>query len=668
MRLKSEASVLNFGDTSFRRKEYLSEYRILLKLLSQHMSKYKSWIVDDRKKQSVYYETVLDKTDIFNRALVAEKDYGQRARTLTNSIVKTGLIDSSREISEVGEAWLNHNLTVSDEFERLLGLSEDNLVFFRQWSKFRVYDAKEDVYFSPFLFILKFLSKNEKIVKSDLIKLIHSIDVKTSENQLNSIINSYQTVVSGELNFDEFLEKYVNQNDAVTEKQIDNLLSGQSIDQNEFNKYFYNGKSQNQAGPIYLKFVENLLIFRRNHTAENLTNLLNSAKVDKNKKAFGYGTMPFVVKKSKAQSIANFLDDNQDSVLLNGSLFNIYQEFKSSKRNDLVKEYGDLTYRLTNLAGVISYNNNLVELPLRSLFAALFANAQISLRGEGKYDDYEGSVDGDSVFFKNKSFMSSIGINKLESQKIISAISAKFSVDDLDSLQDHFEKEKDIQFRHLVADKFPKQTVIQLLKYFQNRDDKSIREFVTDNAPIADIFEYVVGLLWYHFSNGDVNVRKAYKMSLDADFLPLSHAPGYQGNVELNYSNKTVLLEATLMDKSTQKRGEMEPVIRHTTNLKIEKQPKPVQTIFVAKELSENVLNVFRSVAYIDLGHSSQENRYTHGVNIFALNLQEAINLLELGVSDEKILKSINDHFNDGPEHVYNGWRKPILDQLMKSV
>jgi hypothetical protein len=39
--------------------------------------------------------------------------------------------------------------------------------------------------------------------------------------------------------------------------------------------------------------------------------------------------------------------------------------FRNSKRDDLVHEYGDMTYRLTNLAGVISYSNNIVSLPLR---------------------------------------------------------------------------------------------------------------------------------------------------------------------------------------------------------------------------------------------------------------------------------------------------------------
>lgn len=42
--------------------------------------------------------------------------------------------------------------------------------------------------------------------------------------------------------------------------------------------------------------------------------------------------------------------------------------FRNSKRDDLVHEYGDMTYRLTNLAGVISYSNNIVSLPLRPVF------------------------------------------------------------------------------------------------------------------------------------------------------------------------------------------------------------------------------------------------------------------------------------------------------------
>jgi hypothetical protein len=53
----------------------------------------------------------------------------------------------------------------------------------------------------------------------------------------------------------------------------------------------------------------------------------------------------------------------------------------------------------------------------------------------------------------------------------------------------------------LVRNKFPKTTVLELLQQFVSRKDDLIVKTVTDNAPIPDIFEYVLGLAWYYISN-----------------------------------------------------------------------------------------------------------------------------------------------------------------------
>lgn len=66
MKLKGETSVLNFGDTSFRRQRYMSEYRTLLKLLSKHMDGNQTW-VKNNLSQSEYYASVIDNTDLFER-------------------------------------------------------------------------------------------------------------------------------------------------------------------------------------------------------------------------------------------------------------------------------------------------------------------------------------------------------------------------------------------------------------------------------------------------------------------------------------------------------------------------------------------------------------------------------------------------------------------------
>ncbi|MFU2190629.1 hypothetical protein [Lacticaseibacillus paracasei] len=234
MKLKEDTSVLNYGDTSFRRKKYLSEYRILLKLLSQHMENKQTWVKNSRL-QSDYYTSVIDNTDLFNRNETTQDKMAKRGRTLTNSLVKTGLINEQREISPVGKAWLSMKLKPRDPLEKILNLSEDNLVFLRQWSKVRLYNKEGDHYFIPFMFMLNLLSHYRRIPKKDFLVFIHSIPPTLNDQQLNDLIQKYSDVANGKMNFNEFIDRYLdNQNLANVVDDVQKLLSSDNIDQDEF--------------------------------------------------------------------------------------------------------------------------------------------------------------------------------------------------------------------------------------------------------------------------------------------------------------------------------------------------------------------------------------------------------------------------------------------------
>ena len=193
MKLKNESSVLNFGDTSFRRKKYMSEYRTVLGILARHMANNQTW-VKNQESQSEFYSTVVETTDLFNRSEESDSKLAKRGRTLTNSIVKTGLIDEKRKISDAGYAWLNNNLAERDTFEKVLDISDDNLIFFRQWSKVRLYNVDGDHYIKPFLFLLKFLSVYKRVPQDDLLKLLHLLSPNLNDSEMNRIIKSYKHV------------------------------------------------------------------------------------------------------------------------------------------------------------------------------------------------------------------------------------------------------------------------------------------------------------------------------------------------------------------------------------------------------------------------------------------------------------------------------------------
>ncbi|MDS8919603.1 AlwI family type II restriction endonuclease, partial [Streptococcus pneumoniae] len=124
-------------------------------------------------------------------------------------------------------------------------------------------------------------------------------------------------------------------------------------------------------------------------------------------------------------------------------------------------------------------------------------------------------------------------------------------------------------------------------------------------------------------------------------------------DIEIEYSDKMLLLEATLMDKSTQKRGELEPVIRHSVNLALSTN-KPLQTIFVANEVDDNVVNIFRATSFIQLNGTLTKGS-VKGLNIFALTIPEIINILE----------KLDDFSTIEPYRIENGWREEIVSEIL---
>ncbi|EJO02648.1 AlwI family type II restriction endonuclease [Oenococcus oeni] len=658
MKLKDDNSVLNFGDTSFRRKSYLLEYRSLLNILRDHMKTHAHW-KKDVESQKYYYESVLDRTNLFERNETSDDKLAKRGRTLTNSLVKTGLITESRKITNIGENWLNQSVLPNDKFEKVFGLNTDNLVFYRQWLKFKLFDKKGKYFFSPFIFTLRFLSKYKDVPINDFLTILHSITPLYTQEEINNIVNEYQRVIDGELIFDKFADLYLDQiNINDIRKDVDSVLSEKTIVLDKFNKIFKNGKSQNSAGPKYLKFVNDLISFKNDPSENTLSKLLNSSKIDKIRKAFGFGKIPFNISSRRDYDYKKFQNDNASNYLLNNDNFLIYVQFKKSKRFDLVKEYGDMTRRLLSLTGLIQFEGGLVNCPFKEVFSELFNQKPIDCIGISDYKFYE--QNNNSPFFNDISTIQILNLENDFVDKLMLTVSKRFDINDISLLPRKFEADKDKRFINLIRKKFDRDTVISILNNIKCRNDTEVKKEVTDSTDVPTIFEYILGISWYYLSNGNINVRKSLNLTLDGDLLPLSHAAGNQGDIELEYPDKKVLLEATLMDSSTQKRGELEPVIRHTTNLAVENSC-PVQSIFFANEIDNNVSNIFRAMSYVQLHHSRKNYRSVSGINIFSFTIEELSKMISKNITDKKILKTINDNFKKNPRFIYSNWRDTVV-------
>ena len=153
MRLDSKTSVFNMGDTSIRVKQIVEINKIILRQLNNFMQPGVIWNSNKEKQESFYKDFIKEITKIEdkdgielfydfrrlkNYEVPSDSKIGLRGRTLTNSLVKSGLINSERNLSKVGLNYLFDNLKDIDPIEELFSFSPDNLVYFRQYLKLRI--------------------------------------------------------------------------------------------------------------------------------------------------------------------------------------------------------------------------------------------------------------------------------------------------------------------------------------------------------------------------------------------------------------------------------------------------------------------------------------------------------------------------------------------------
>lgn len=126
------------------------------------------------------------------------------------------------------------------------------------------------------------------------------------------------------------------------------------------------------------------------------------------------------------------------------------------------------------------------------------------------------------------------------------------------------------------------------------------------------------------------------------------------------------MLEVTLMNKQAQKRGEWEPVLRHAANLTIEEAPKKVFTFFVADELDDNTINIWRAVASVPLKSSreAKEINYAENVTIMPLKNNELSDLLQKDIQEEALIKSTTQSFSQLYSNFDFGWRNKIISNI----
>lgn len=581
-----------------------------------------------------------------------------RARHYSSNLVKIGLADEKRKLSMIGKTWISNNKFEKSKFEKLLPIDDTNLIFLRQLLKLRVYTKEHDKYYSPMVMAIYILLKKPRISEDLFITIVQMINPYESIDDTKSFIDDILT------NMD--IEKTI----PYIKKRLDKIeniefpMSDESLE-----KYFINQKSKT-ATEVYKEFYRCLSEFNNNNNKENLMKLIKLFSDNKKKnmliKAFGYGKKLFEFDKKDSENIDKFLKMNKGLQLFNNNEINseLLFRFQMSKLYDSIREYGDVTKRVMKVTGIISFKNGVVELAYHNLWESFFENINLDKLIFGKadnvsYDDYEKKKN--SYFLTHHTIEEIFEYNNENAESLINKLKIEFNLSNENEIKEKIYNDTSNQFIKYIEANYPKEKILKILPLFGDRkNDSKIQDMVAKNTDVPTIFEYIVGIAWYHISAEKFDLFSSFNLSMSADFEPETHAGGGTGDIVINYKDYILMIEVTMMNKQAQKRGEWEPVLRHATNLTIESSPKEVLTLFIADELDENTINIWRAVATVPL-KSSRSDDFARSVTIMPLKNEEIIKMLEDSKTETELLVKVKESFGGLRSNFDIDWRKKIL-------
>lgn len=607
----------NIGDTSFRRKYIIEEYAHLIKKLYELNKVTDEWTDEI---QVEYYEMIKEVLKAEDKILTEEVK-AQRARTYTNALEKLGLCDKQRKVTDIGiqyiELFYNNGKIIKDELEEILNLNDINLLYLRQVLKLEI--KTEKIYFYPINSLMKIIEEFKYLDRKEFQVYVF---VKNKEEFDKYIIN-LKKYREKKINFDEFI---LNSSNFDVDKEILNsFFSKKELNSEIISKLFKNRKKQEEHTrkiDLLIKMLDKCSEDKTEINFQNLKKLITNSVYN----TLGLKKELSITKTTKYFEKVwehDFFNENievrRKSLL---SFVNVKKDINNSK------DYVDILRRVLNRCGIfdcssgIRFNSNMMNMVMEVI--------DIPLEREKSRTDYQREVSLIEIF----------EVNPVE--KIIQEYG--LTLRELSTGEFEY-KEK--EFIEMIKEKFNYNTVIKLLELFEMDNESSrsqIHELVTENANLPTIYEYIVGIAWYYISEGKYNLLDSFNLIMDGSKLPETHAPGLRGDIEIkycktnDYEKHNLLLELTLMDKNNQRRNELEPVIRHTYNMKSEFGSQ--YSIFISNQIDKNVERIF---SVCDIVPFETQNGRVDNVDILALNTNEILNILKQKIKYKEIYKYVGN-------------------------
>jgi len=607
---------------------------------------------------------------------IFDNDIELKSRNFTSNLVKLGLVDKNRIITSVGKSLMGEIDLPTSQLEKALPLKLEHYIFMRQLIKFKVYGKNQNnqlMAYSPFNLLIALLQKNKKIDESSLFQYISLLTpylMKGEKDVINSFFNKSLVELTEEYN-EELLSRELN---LFPNKNI--LLDKNTFKNNNAFKNSKKGETENNYYEFYLLNKA----FSQNKDQSSLDKLLDfidvKTKYDSINKRFNGNKKIFKTRRNGSRNIDIFMKENSNNPFyLEGSNNNFYVKCAIlSNRKVAIDEYSKSFEKLLKICNIITVRNQNVTLTFPRLWLALSKSVNFQKHIFEMIPYTNKSIDElniNSEFIQNVNLEQIFHLNSSESQEVVNIFRESYGNKTVNEINVESQTTQNENLISQLCNIMPKDKLTEILPLFISRNDKEIQKLITKNASIPTIFEWIVAISWYYISDEKYNLLKSMNLALDTDMLPISQAGGQKnknesnsGDVNIEYEDRVVQLEATLMDKNNIKKGEWEPVLRHSVNLTASTE-KAVQTYFITSFTDTNTENIWRSVAQTDLEETAYRHRKVR-VIIYPMTINDLISWLNNNsVNEKSIWNSINKSYSPLLSKKFdNNWKREILGNI----
>ena len=657
--IKFQSYCWSLGTTSFRVKDLNFKIERQLQILKELWDENPeiNWNGND-SIQEEYYNKMLQKEFITGEANNKPKD----ARQKTSGLVQIGVIDDNRHISNIGQKIID--IVEQDDFkgDNIFNINKDSYIYLKQLLKLQVTDNGINV--KPFAVLLYFLAELKHLSKDEF---TYILPLATNQEYTELMLENIKMLRDNRKTIEDIIQDKMN--NMTNYKSAVEFIKENGINSiEEFYIIDMGRKGTKYVEPMYKFFNDLYEISQRDFDEEALDTIMAFIKeqTKKNSKVAKY--WKDYLKYSPRMLTEEYLEEIKEIPLFNFKdkkeyAVEFFKVMHTAKWKATLEDYADLNKRYISLSDIVIFDDDKIKLDVFPKYFFLNISKEILNTPILSKEEYNNFI------LKDVEFNKIYGCLDINVDDVITQIQVDYPDKGVskDSIKTFIEDEKLRRFNELIDTKFSETQLIQLFNDIERNDRTAINEYADWNSDIPTIFEYILGITWYRFSNRRGNVLEYMKLSLDANLLPKTHASGGTADIVYEYSRTEeypehkVLLEATLTESTSQRKNEMEPVSRHLMREIQENDNDDTYAVFVANILQEEVLSDFRSRKnYQFRGKSSVKT----GLKIISLSIQDIIKLINIKVQYSKLYGIFENAYKDTEINDLEWYEKLIKNKV----